>query len=52
MNLEYSKSYLEWCTIMNQTPNERDHIIFQAGQSFALIEQAFESEQPAKEASQ
>ena len=32
----YSKSYLEWCEIMNQVPNERDFIIFHAGYNFAL----------------
>ena len=33
-----SELYEEWCGIMNQTPNERDRIIFDAGMTFHAIE--------------
>lgn len=34
----FGRSYLEWCVIMRQTPNERDETIFRAGESFAIID--------------
>ena len=36
-NSNWNKDYIEYCNIMNLSPNVRDEIIFIAGYSFALI---------------
>lgn len=37
--MDWNKDYIEWCEIMMQEPNERDHIIFMAGYTFYSIGQ-------------
>lgn len=36
--IKLEESYLEWCDIMQQAPNDRDQIIFIAGHTFSTIE--------------
>ncbi len=36
---EYNKDFLEYCEVMNITPNTRDQIIFMAGMTFQSLKQ-------------